>query len=139
MTDQYRANTRFVDVLQHFLNRGLQSWAAQGASLDRESMEGMYEYILKTINELFAKSSQNLSEDTKKWVAQQLYLTIKVKKQGSLDLPDGSNLVSVHPVFELASIKRIPTNELRLIGGLLSDCEFAADIAKELKTRTWAV
>lgn len=138
MTDQIRQNTRMVDVLQHLLNRGLQSWAAQGASMDRESLEGMYEYILKSINELFSASSQNLTDETRKWIAQQFYLTIRIKKQGGIEMPDGSHLISVYPVFQPADIKRIPTDELRLIGGLFSDCDFAPDIAKELKTRTWA-
>jgi hypothetical protein len=127
-----------VDVLQHLLNRGLQSWAAQGASFDRESLEGMYEYVLKSINELFSASSQNLTDETRRWLTQQFYLTIRIKKQGSLELPDGSHLISVFPVFEPANIERIPTDELRLIGGLFSDCDFAPDIAKELKKRTWA-
>jgi hypothetical protein len=127
------------DVLQHLLNRGLQSWAAQGASMDRESLEGMYEYVLKSINELFSASSQNLTEETQRWVAQQFYLSIRIKKQGSIELPDGSHMISVYPVFEPASIKRIPTDELRLIGGLFSDCDFAPEIAKELKTRSWSL
>jgi hypothetical protein len=138
MTDQYRKNVRMVDVLQHLLNRGLQSWAAQGASFDREALEGMYEYVLKSINELFSASSQNLTDETRRWVAQQFYLSILIKKQGSLELPDGSHLISVYPVFEPANIARIPTDELRLIGGLFSDCDFAPEIAKELKTRTWS-
>lgn len=139
MKEQIRANTRMIDVLQHFLNRGLQSFLSPDGSMTQQDFEGMYEYILHTVNELFSKSSQNLTEDTKRWVAQQLYLSIKMRKQGDLILEDESNLISPPRVFELTPIERIPNNELRIVGGLLSDCEFAGDIAKELRARSaWA-
>lgn len=139
MADQFRKNTRFVDILQHMLNRGLQTFlqSADG-EFKREDFEGMYEYILKSINELFVKSSQNFTEATKTWMAQQFYLSIQMRKRGDLILEDGENLISPPKVFELAQIQRIPTDELRIIGGLLSDCNFAVDIAKELRSRTWA-
>jgi hypothetical protein len=121
-----------IDVLQHMLNRGLQSWVTE--DLTKESMEGMYEYVLKSVKELFGQSKQGFSESTMTWVAQQLFLTIKVKKQGDLDLGE-DNLVPVHPVFELEPIDRIPNDQLRIIGGLLSDCDFAGDIAREIKRR----
>ncbi len=138
MTDQYRKNVRFIDVLQHALNRGLQSFLSPDGSMTHQDFEGMYEYIFQSVNDLFSKSSQNLAEETKRWIAQQLYLSIKMRKQGDLILEDDSNLISPPRVFELTPIQRIPNDELRIIGGLLSDCEFAADIAKELKTRAWA-
>lgn len=138
MVEQFRKNTRFIDVLQHFLNRGLQSFLSPDGSMTHQDFEGMYEYILQTVNELFSRSSQNLTEDTKRWVSQQLYLSIRMRKQGDLIVEDGSNLVSPPRVFELTPITRIPTDELRIVGGLLSDCEFACDIAKELRARTWA-
>lgn len=130
--EQYRANVRMIDVLQHMLNRGLQSWVT--GDLDKEAMQGMYEYIHKSVGELFSQSKQGFSESTITWVAQQLYLSIKVKKQGDLDVGE-SNLISVHPVFEPEPIERIPNDQLRIIGGLLSDCDFAGDIAKEIKKR----
>lgn len=136
---QYRKNTRFIDVLQHALNRGLQSFLSPDGSMTQQDFEGMYEYILQSVNELFSKSSQNFTDDTRRWIAQQLYLSIKMRKQGDLILEDESNLVSPPRVFEPTPIQRIPTDELRIVGGLMSDCEFAFDIAKELKTRSsWA-
>jgi len=132
MVENIRKNTRFTDVLQHMLNRGLQNWVQD--DLTEESMGEMYKYILKSINELLSQSKQGFSEATQTWMAQQFYLSIKVKKKGDLDLGE-ANLVSVRPVFELASIERIPNDELRIIGGLLSDCDFAGDLAKEIKRR----
>ena len=138
MVEQIRKNTRFIDVLQHFLNRGLQGFLSADGTMTREDFEGMYEYILQTVNELFAKSSQNLTEDTKRWVAQQLYLSIRMKEQGALELPGGENLIAPPPVFEKTPIARVPTDELRIIGGLLSDCDFAHDILAELRSRSWS-
>lgn len=132
--DMFRKNTRFIDVLQHFLNRGLQTWA--GKDLNRESMGEMYEFIREGIHDLFSKSSQNFTSDTKDWISQQLYLTIKIGGQGELVLPDGDNLHPVAPIFDPMDIKKIPTDELRIVGSLLSDCEFAPLIADELRRRS---
>lgn len=134
--DNIRANTRFIDVLQHFLNRGLQSWAQNRETANRDSFEGMYEYIEHSIMELFSKVKNfNLAHDTKRWIAQKLYLSIQYKPEGAIEMPDGSHLQSVPKVFQEVDIMLIPSDELRLIGGLLSDCEFAPEIAKEIRRR----
>lgn len=132
--ENIRSNTRFIDVLQHFLNRGLQSWSQETAN--KSSFDGMYEYIENSIMELFLKTSFNLTNDTKRWISQQLYLSIKYKPVGAIEMPDGSHLQSAPKLFDLVDIKTLPSDELRLVGGLLSDCEFAGDIAKELRRRT---
>lgn len=136
MTEQIRKNVRFIDVLQHFLNRGLQSWTQPGNNkLDREAMAGMYAYIQKSVHELFSKSSQNFTEHTKDWIAQQLYLSIKIGGAGEIITPDGENLHKTVPVFVPTDIKLIPTDELRIVGGLLSDCDFAPLLAAEIRRR----
>ncbi len=132
--ENIRKNTRFIDVLQHMLNRGLQSWSQENANGD--SFGGMYEYIEKSIMELFAKASFNFTHDTKRFIAQQLYLAIKYKPVGAIEMPDGSHLQSVPKLFDLVDIRTLPSDELRLAGSLLSDCEFAGDIARELRRRS---
>jgi hypothetical protein len=123
--DTYRANTRFLDVFQHYINRGLQKWV--GKSLSRDAFAEIYEYVRKTVDELFSKTRQNYSEITKTWMSQKLYEAINI---GS-----STAIVTMPIVYAPTDIKKIPSDELRLIGGLLSDASFAQEIADELKRR----
>jgi hypothetical protein len=123
--DNYRANTRFLDVFQHYINRGLQKWV--GKSLNGEAFLEIYSYVRKSIDELFSKTKQNYSEITKTWIAQKLYETINIGSSNAI--------ITMPRAYTPISIKRIPTDELRLIGGLLSDASFAQEIADELKVR----
>lgn len=136
MTNQYRKNTRFADVLQGVLNKGLQHWIKD--DLTPETSGEIYEYILKSVNEIFSKSSQNLTEASRTWIAQQLFLTIKIRNTSIIVEDDAGYFISPFKVFEDVSIKNLPTDELRIVGGLFSDCDFACEIATELKKRTWA-
>lgn len=123
--DTYRANTRFLDVFQHYINRGLQKWV--GKSLNRDAFTEIYEYVRKTVDELFSKTRQNYSMVTKTWMAQRLYETINI---GS-----STAIITMPRVYTPININDIPTDELRLVGGLLSDASFAQEIADELKKR----
>jgi hypothetical protein len=123
--DTYRANTRFLDVFQHYINRGLQKWV--GESLNKDTFEKMYKYVYDTIDWLFSKTKQNYSTITKTWMAQKLYDTINIGTS--------TEVLSNSRVYTPVDIKNIPTDELRLIGGLLSDASFAQEIADELRRR----
>lgn len=126
MAELYRANTRFTDVLQHALNRGLQTF--MHLPLTRETFGEIYLYIRDSIDELFSKASFNPSSNTKTWIAQKFYMSISLN----------SGEVTTPQVFEPVAIRDISTDELRLIGGLLSDChEIAGEIATELRRRVF--
>lgn len=137
MTENYRSNVRFMDVCQHALNRGLQNWTREGSNkVGREAFEGMYEYIFESVMDLFSQASFNISEDAKKWMVQKLYLSIRFRTQGQVALPDGSELQAPAKVFEEVDIKEIRDSDLRMLGSLLSDCDFAVEIAQELRRRS---
>lgn len=132
--ENVRANTRLIDILQDLLSRGLQDWTQ--TSVNRESFEGMYGYLEHSIMELFAKASFNLTHDAKRWMAQKLYLSIRYTVPGQIAMPDNSHLHSAPKVFDEIDIRLIPTEDLRMLGSLLSDCDFAPEVAKELRRRS---
>ncbi len=133
MCKPIKPDVRFCEVLEHYLNRGLQVWANE--TVNKNSFEGMYEHIEKSIFELFSKTSFNFTTDTKRWITQQLYLGIRFSTAGSVVLSDGSNLKSPPKIFDSVDIRLIPNDELRLCAGIFSETEFAIDIITEIRRR----
>lgn len=135
MKEQFRANLRMIDVLQHALNRGLQTWTRAGANVvGRDAFEGMYEYIFTSVMDLFQQASFNLSENAKKWMIQKLYLSIRYRPEGKI-ITSEEDLETPPKVFESVNISEIPDSDLRMLGSLLSDCDFAHEISQELRRR----
>jgi hypothetical protein len=124
---------RFADILEYHLNLRLQEFVK--APLNNSSMVEMFEIIKHTVDEVFSKSSQNISEHARSWIAQQFYLSIKISDSQIITDDFDSYKHSVAKVFDATDISKIPTNELRLIGGLFSDSTFAQDILKEIRSR----
>ena len=76
MTESYRANTRFVDVLVHFMNRGLQKWVH--TPFTKTTMYEIYQFVLETVDATFGRSQVNFTQNAKTWIAQELYSSIKI-------------------------------------------------------------
>ena len=135
MVEQYRANTRFFDVLQHWLNRLLQGYV--GKDMNRDTLLEIYEKLDTNVNELFSKTSQNFSDVTKAWLAQQLYLSIKIGKPSPIFVdPNQQVTMSLPQIFDLVDVKKIPMDELRMMAALISDCDFVDTLIQEINRRT---
>jgi hypothetical protein len=124
---------RFADILEYHLNLRLQEFVKH--SLNNSSMVEMYEIIKHTVDEVFSKSSQNISDNTRSWIAQQFYLSIKISDSQIITDDFDTYKHGVAKVFDAIEISKLPTNELRLIGGLFSESTFATDILKEIRNR----
>lgn len=133
MEENYRANTRFADVLTHYINRGLQKYV--GESMTKQLLGEIYVYVRQTVDETFGKSKLNFTSKTKEWISQQLYSSIKIGKPELIFTSDSQNAISAPKIYDSISISDLPVDELRTIGSLFSDADFAHIIAGELRRR----
>ena len=125
---------RFMDIFQELLNKGLQAWAGKDLVLDREVMESMYAYIGKCVNEIFVFSDRNLSGQAKEWLSQQLYLSLRFQSKDQIMLPGNENAHRPTLVFTPLATSDVPKDDLRLLCGLCSECDFIEDALRELHT-----
>lgn len=126
---------RFAEMLEYHLNIKLQKFAGTGKGLTRSNMEDMYGIIKEIVHSVFSKSSRNLSDVTKDWVAQKYYEAIKFSDTKVLTEDPDTWDYSVAPVFQEANIGKIPSDDLRLIAGLFNETVFYEDIEEELRKR----
>jgi len=124
---------RFVDVLCYHLGIKLQKFV--GKTLTKDSMEEMFDCVSETIHNVFAKGSQNISEDARCWIAQKMYETIKVGDSPIITREEDTWKHDVHPVYLKCKLDHVPLQDLRLIAGLFSEASFASEILDELKRR----
>lgn len=124
---------RFLDVLNYHIGIKLQKFI--GKSLNKDTMELMYDSVAETVHGVFAKGSQNIHEDARCWLAQKMYETIKVGDSPIITREEDTWKHNVHPVYQKCSLDRVPLTDLRLIAGLFSEATFAGQILDELKKR----
>lgn len=124
---------RFLDVLNYHLGVKLQKF--RGQSLNRTTMEAMFDCVSETIHNVFAQGSQNIHEDARCWIAQKMYETIKVGDSPIITRDEDTWKHDVHPVYQKCKLDRVPLTDLRLIAGLFSESSFAGEILDELRRR----
>ena len=126
---------RFLDVLSYHLGTKLQKFAGGHRTLNKATMEEMFDCVSETVHNVFAKSSQNICEDARCWVAQKMYETIKIGDSPIITREEDTWKHDVHPVYKICKLDRVPLTDLRLIAGLFSESTFAYEIMDELKRR----
>lgn len=126
---------RFLDVLNFHLGTKLQRFAGKGLVLNKDTMEQMYELVAETVHGVFMHGSQNISEDARCWLAQRMYETIKIGDSPIITREEETWKHGVRPVYQKATLERVPMSDLRLIAGLFSEATFAGQIHDELKKR----
>lgn len=124
---------RFLDVLNYHIGIKLQKFV--GRSLNKETMELMYDCVAETIHGVFSMGSQNIHEDARCWIAQKMYETIKVGDSPIITRDEDTWKHNVHPVYQKCTLERVPLADLRFIAGLFSEASFAGLIHDELKRR----
>lgn len=126
---------RFLDVLNYHLGTKLQKFADGTRTLNRSTMDEMFDCVSETVHNVFSKGSQNIHEDARCWIAQKMYETIKVGDSPIITRDEDTWKHEVHPVYTKCKLDRVPLQDVRLIAGLFSESSFAGDIMDELKRR----
>jgi len=119
---------RFAEILEYHLNAMLQGFL--GELLTKDTMEKMYLMIESTVDSVFSKSSENFSDITRRWIAQEYYMAIKM--HSIIDENHENWKYQVSSVRNNVDIKDIPRNELRRLAGLFSGMTFYEKIKAEL-------
>ncbi len=125
---------RFLDVLNLHIGAKLQSFTYR--VLDEATMREMYQCVNETIQGVFSKSSQNVSDDARRWLSQKMYECIKISDSQIITRDEETWKHSVRPIYEAATLRNVPDTDLRLLAGLFSDATFAHELVEELKRRT---
>ena len=119
---------RFAEILEYHLNAMLQGFL--GELLTKDTMEKMYLMIESTVDSVFSKSSENFSDITRRWIAQEYYMAIKM--HSIIDENHENWKYQVSSVRNNVDIKDIPRNELRRLAGLFSGMTFYEKMKAEL-------
>lgn len=119
---------RFAEILEYHLNAMLQGFL--GELLTKDTMEKMYLMIESTVDSVFSKSSENFSDITRRWIAQEYYMAIKM--HSIIDENHENWKYQVSSVRNNVDIKDIPRNKLRRLAGLFSGMTFYEKIKAEL-------
>lgn len=119
---------RFAEILEYHLNAMLQGFL--GESMTKNTMEKMYLMIESTVDSVFSKSSENFSDITRKWIAQEYYMAIRM--HSIIDENHENWKYQTANVRSNIDIKDIPRNELRRLAGLFSGMTFYEKIKNEL-------
>jgi hypothetical protein len=124
---------RFLDVLNYHINFKLQNFVGQ--SLNRETMENMYDCVAETVHGVFTPSTRPIHEDARCWLAQKMYESVKVGDSPIITRDSETWKHDVHPVYMKCDLKNVPDSDLRYIAGLFNEASFAPLILDELKSR----
>lgn len=124
---------RFLDLLNFHIGTKLQKFV--GRSLDKETMELMYDAVAETVHGTFTQSTRGIHEDARCWLAQKMYETIKIGDSPIITREADTWKHEVHPVYQKCKLDRVPDDDLRYIAGLFNEATFAGEILDELKRR----
>lgn len=125
---------RFAEILEFHLNLKIQKF--QQKTLTRSLMQEMYQTIRDVVYAVFSKSSLNPTTATKDWISQKYYENIKMGDRTLLTGDPETWDHTVSPVYEGIDISKLPSDELRLLGGLFNEMVFADDIHEEIRKRS---
>lgn len=124
---------RFAEILEYHLMLRIQNFVKFRVTND--TMLQVFLAIKEIVDEVFSKSSKNLSEASREWISQKYYENVKFSTSAIYsDNPDDWKH-KAEKIYRPIELKNISLDEVRYMSKIFNETKFSSELEEEMSKR----